>query len=175
MMLVGVEKTGGALLAATGAVGIFWMRSQHLTHPLSIIFGTQSPPHGLVHQLDGSLARVQMHPFGAAAVLTFYALLLGAEAMGIWLNRPWGELLVVVETAAFLPVEVWSLIRHLGSTEMLTLIGNGLILAYATKRYLRRRVQTCPRGHHPGTALRVGHHRGPFETPTRRQFNEEAE
>jgi len=54
-------------------------------------------------------------------------------------------ILVVVETAAFLPYEVWELTRHLTVFKILSLIINVLIVWYLVARYLRKREERLVR------------------------------
>lgn len=153
IVLIGLEKTVGALIAAFGAVGAFWIHVQHITDPLAIMLPSldRASLHGLVHGIDLSVARFALlHASGLGLGLACWAVLLGAEATGIWLHRPWGELLVIVETASFLPVEVWGLIHQVHIGGVLTLIVNGLVLFYLTNRYARRRVLLRGREAAPG-------------------------
>ena len=137
-MLIGLEKTAGAVLAALGAVGAVWIHVQHITDPLAILL-PRTHASGLIHGLDLAVARFALHATGLGLGLACWAVLLGAEAIGIWLHRPWGELLVIVETVSFLPVEVWGLVHHVRIGDVLTLIVNGVVLFYLANRYARRR------------------------------------
>lgn len=140
IFLIGVEKTAAAILAMLGAVGVVWVHVRHIANPVRILFPdlhTSSP--GIVHVIDMTVVRAVSHASDLGLVMACWALLLGAEALGIWLRRPWGELLVIVETALFLPVEIWSIVHHVGMTDILTFLVNGLVLAYVANRYIGRR------------------------------------
>ena len=74
-----------------------------------------------------------------AAGVMAYALLEGVEVWGLWRDLMWVELLIVIETAAFLPYDVWELVRSPSVVKVLSLIINILIVWYLLVRYLRKR------------------------------------
>jgi uncharacterized membrane protein (DUF2068 family) len=52
------------------------------------------------------------------------------EAIGLYLEKTWGEFLTLVITASFLPVEIHELMRRLTWVRMGLLIANVLVLIY---------------------------------------------
>ncbi len=60
----------------------------------------------------------------------FYAGLLLTEGVGLWLERRWAEYLVVVMTAAFVPLEVRALAHHPTVTRSLVLALNLAIVGF---------------------------------------------
>lgn len=141
ILLIGLEKTAGALVAAVGAVGAFWIRGRHVAHPLAVLL-----PHwhnhsaGLTHAIGVAASGLVVHTAGLGIGLAAWAALLTAEAIGIWLNKPWGEFLVIVETASLMPIEAWSLVHHVHLWGVLTFGANAIVLYYLFRRYARRRV-----------------------------------
>lgn len=82
-----------------------------------------------------------------AVGLLFWGLLLATEAYGLWRDLAWGEFLVVVETASFLPVEVWDIFGRGQPLGVVSLIVNLLILAYVGRlwrRHGRRQIWAAP-------------------------------
>ena len=71
--------------------------------------------------------------------LFFWAVLLAAESSGVWAGRAWGEFLVIVETASFLPAELYDIARRPHLTGFVTLLVNLLILWYVGSLYRARR------------------------------------
>jgi uncharacterized membrane protein (DUF2068 family) len=69
---------------------------------------------------------------GAGAIL--YGLLEIVEGMGLLFRRRWAEYLVLVASAAFLPVEVDELIRHPTPVKGITLAVNIAIVVYLVWR-----------------------------------------
>ncbi|MDX6583804.1 MAG: hypothetical protein QOI10_2988 [Solirubrobacterales bacterium] len=62
--------------------------------------------------------------------LAAYALVQGAEAVGLWLQRRWAEYLAVVSTSAFLPIEIYELIDGVTVLKVLALVINLAIVVY---------------------------------------------
>jgi uncharacterized membrane protein (DUF2068 family) len=85
---------------------------------------------GLVHELDRlfSLRRGTLHEIGLA--LAFYALLEGAEAVGLWFQKRWAEYLTFVATTLLLPLEVYELTKTLSWFKVTALIVNIAIVVY---------------------------------------------
>lgn len=88
------------------------------------------PSHGILHTLDRllSLRSGTLRLVGAAAAV--YALVEGAEAVGLWYQRRWAEYLTLVATAAFVPLEVYELSRSLSPLKAIALLVNLAIVAY---------------------------------------------
>ena len=142
ILLIGVEKTAACVVAAVGAAAALWIHAGHITDPMAVLLpelGTKSSR--LVQAIDRAVSRFALHAagLGLAAGLAFWAVLLGAEAIGVWLQRPWGELLIIVETASFLPFEVWGTLHQVRLGGLVALTVNALVLLYLAIRYARRR------------------------------------
>ena len=88
------------------------------------------PKTGLLHTLDEllSLQSGTLRLVGAAAGL--YALIEGAEAVGLWYQRRWAEYLTLIATSLFVPLEVYELSRSLSPLKAIALIVNLAIVAY---------------------------------------------
>ncbi len=65
---------------------------------------------------------------GVAAAV--YALLEGAEAVGLWYQRRWAEYLTFVATTAFVPFEVYELTRTVSALKVLAIVVNLAIVLY---------------------------------------------
>jgi len=63
-----------------------------------------------------------------------YAALLLTEGVGLLLLKRWAEYLTVLTTAAFIPLEVWSDVRHFGLTKTVILFLNVLAVWYLSSR-----------------------------------------
>jgi uncharacterized membrane protein (DUF2068 family) len=88
------------------------------------------PKHGFVHELErlvtlqsGTLRIVAL---GAAA----YAVLEGAEAVGLWYMKRWAEYLTFVATTALLPLEVYELTKKLSAFKIVAIVLNVAIVVY---------------------------------------------
>jgi uncharacterized membrane protein (DUF2068 family) len=88
------------------------------------------PAHGPLHgisellSLDASTLRL------VAVALAAFAIIEGAEAVGLWLQRRWAEYLTFVATTALLPLEVFELTRSLSPFKAIALVVNLAIVIY---------------------------------------------
>lgn len=64
------------------------------------------------------------------------------QGVGLYLGKRWAEYLTVVATAAFIPLEVHEVLRHVGPVRCAVLAGNVALVAYLIALLWRRR------GHH---------------------------
>ena len=68
------------------------------------------------------------------ASIFVYAALLLVEGVGLLLLKRWAEYLTVLTTAAFIPLEVWSVVRHFGLVKTAILFLNVLAVWYLSAR-----------------------------------------
>ena len=77
------------------------------------------------------LAGVQRHTLTVLLVTAaVYAVVEGAEAVGLWRQRRWAEYLTAVATAGFLPLELHELANRVSVGRLLALVVNLGVLAY---------------------------------------------
>jgi uncharacterized membrane protein (DUF2068 family) len=124
------------------AVAVFLFAShQHDLHhrfyrvlnDLQVAFGG-NPSHprqsGLLHDLD-QLFTLQSSKLRLAGVgIGAYALLEGAEAIGLWWQKRWAEYLTFVATTALLPLELYELSHNVSPFKVVALIVNVAIVIY---------------------------------------------
>ena len=86
--------------------------------------------HGIVYEIhhllsinSGTLTKIGL-------VVAAYALLEGAEAVGLWYQKRWAEYLTFVATTALLPLEVYELTRRLSPLKLITLVVNIAVVVY---------------------------------------------
>ena len=77
-------------------------------------------------------------PAGDRVVALFYAAVLCTEGVGVYLQQRWAELLMVLATAALIPLEVRHVWLHPGAVAILILAANCFIVWFLY-RVLRRR------------------------------------
>jgi uncharacterized membrane protein (DUF2068 family) len=88
------------------------------------------PRHGLLHDLE-RLVTLQSGTLRIVAlVAAAYALLEGAEAIGLWLMKRWAEYLTFVATVALLPLECYELTKRVSVFKLLALVVNLAIAVY---------------------------------------------
>jgi uncharacterized membrane protein (DUF2068 family) len=92
--------------------------------------GKSQHAHGVLHDLERlvtlNVTTLRLIGYAAAA----YALLEGAEAVGLWFQRRWAEYLTLIATALFLPFEIWELTKTVSTLKVLALAINLAILLY---------------------------------------------
>jgi uncharacterized membrane protein (DUF2068 family) len=86
--------------------------------------------HGVIHELrhlfsiqSGTLTKIGF-------VVSAYALIEGAEAVGLWFMKRWAEYLTLIATTALLPLEVYELSHKFSPLKVFTLILNVAIVVY---------------------------------------------
>jgi uncharacterized membrane protein (DUF2068 family) len=108
-------------------------RFYRVLNDLQIAFGG-NPSHpsksGLLHDLD-QLFTLQSSKLRLAGVgIGAYALLEGAEAIGLWYQKRWAEYLTFIATTALLPLEIYELTRTVSPFKVLAFIINVAIVIY---------------------------------------------
>jgi uncharacterized membrane protein (DUF2068 family) len=74
-----------------------------------------------------------------AAATVFYATLFAVEGIGLLFDRAWAEYLTIVETAGFIPIEIYEIVRDASAVRVATLAVNVAIVAYLAIRLRRGR------------------------------------
>jgi uncharacterized membrane protein (DUF2068 family) len=122
------------------AVFLFASHQQDLHHrfyrvlnDLQVAFGG-NPSHprksGLLHDLD-QLFTLQSSKLRLAGLgIGAYALLEGAEAVGLWYQKRWAEYLTFIATTALLPLELYELSNSVSPFKLIALIINIAIVVY---------------------------------------------
>jgi len=85
---------------------------------------------GFLHSLTHLFTLQSTTLYAVAGAAAAYALLEGAEAVGLWLYRRWAEYLTFVATIVFLPYEVWELARSASVFKGLAFVVNLAVAVY---------------------------------------------
>jgi uncharacterized membrane protein (DUF2068 family) len=90
----------------------------------------QDSGHGLIHDIrhlfsiqSGTLTKIGL-------LVCAYALLEGAEAVGLWFQKRWAEYLTLIATALLLPVEIFELTHKLSPLKIVTFLLNVAVVVY---------------------------------------------
>jgi len=93
-----------------------------------------SPAHpshgGFLHTVEHLFTLKSSTLYLVAAAAAVYALLEGAEAVGLWYQRRWAEYLTFIATLVFLPYEIYELTRSVSALKVGALAVNLLIALY---------------------------------------------
>jgi uncharacterized membrane protein (DUF2068 family) len=108
-------------------------RFYRVLNDLQVAFGG-NPSHqsksGLLHELD-QLFTLQSSKLRLAGVgIAAYALLEGAEAVGLWYQKRWAEYLTFIATTLLLPLEIYELAHKISPFKIIALIVNLAIVVY---------------------------------------------
>jgi uncharacterized membrane protein (DUF2068 family) len=148
------------LLAATLSNLSDWkQRASSLIIDLNRVVG-ETGHHGSANFLLRNLERVAQLKSSTVVLYLLiavgYAVLEGAEAVGLWRERRWAEYLTVVATAALLPLEIHELFKQVTIFRVFALVANIGVLVFLvwTKRLFGvRRASAGPArsgsGHEP--------------------------
>lgn len=91
----------------------------------------QGASHSFMVRELQHLADVKRHTLSVLLVTaTIYAVLEGAEAVGLWRQRRWAEYLTALATAGFLPLELHELAKRVSVGRVLALVVNLAVLVY---------------------------------------------
>jgi uncharacterized membrane protein (DUF2068 family) len=108
-------------------------RFYRVLNDLQIAFGgNPSHPHktGIIHDLDQLFTLQSSKLRLAGAGIGAYALLEGAEAVGLWLQKRWAEYLTFIATTALLPLEIYELSHKVSPFKVIALVVNVAIVVY---------------------------------------------
>jgi uncharacterized membrane protein (DUF2068 family) len=132
-------KAAGLIVVAIGALSPHGGPLGAWIHALTV------DPHGTY--VDRLLARIgsmsahELREVGVGSLI--YAAVFIVEGIGLMLRQTWAEILTVVVTTSFIPIEVYELTRHASWIKLAVLAVNAAVVVYLLWR-LRRD------GHWPG-------------------------
>jgi uncharacterized membrane protein (DUF2068 family) len=96
--------------------------------------GNASPSHpargGFVHTIEHLFSLKSSTLYAVSAIAAVYAVLEGAEAVGLWYMKRWAEYLTFVATCGFLPYEIYELSRSFSPFKIVALVLNLAIAGY---------------------------------------------
>ena len=129
-------KLGKALLLATAAFGLFTL----MGHDLPAVFDRAvrlfklNPEWEFLIALGSQLKTVTPANLGwLSGGVLLYSLLLFVETTGLVLRAYWAVWLAIGETAFFIPIEIFDLVRHPTGVVELILVINVFIVIYLAR------------------------------------------
>jgi uncharacterized membrane protein (DUF2068 family) len=141
LRLIAVDRAIHFVVLALLAVVIFFFaaNTDRLRQPVykaledlqSGLGGPRSTAHrGIIYDLhhlfsidSGTLTKIGF-------VVAAYAVLEGAEAIGLWLQKRWAEYLTFIATTLLLPLEIYELSERVSGFKIVTLIINVAVVIY---------------------------------------------
>ena len=126
-----------SMLIALG-LGALSMRHDHSSLG-TWIHALAADPHGkyvteLIARVSAFDAR-DLQRIGVGSLI--YAAVFVIEGVGLMLRRAWAEIMTVIITTSFVPLEIYELVEHPSWAKVLVLVINVLVVIYLVRR-LRR-------------------------------------
>lgn len=142
LFLIGLLKLVKALLLI--AVGIGALKFLHRDLAAAAVHWAQvlrvDPDNRYIHRLLVRIFRVTPKQLKELSVGTFiYAGLFLTEGTGLLLRKRWAEYFVIISTGAFIPLEIYELVRHFSLVKLMVTTINALIVWYLVMRVRSQR------------------------------------
>jgi len=140
LRVIAIDRALHFVVLGVVAVAIFLVAAHELRlrefifRVVNAVEGTSGDPtshtHGLVHTVLHALELRSSTLYLVAAAAAGYAVLEGAEAVGLWWQKRWAEYLTFVATCVFLPYEIWELTKSVSPLKLVALVLNIVIAVY---------------------------------------------
>ncbi len=144
LALIALFKLGtGLVLLFAGASLLHLVDAEIATLLAPLMDGLHLQVHSqLLHAILLKLTGLSSHSaFVMGYVSLFYAVLLFAAGLGLWIEASWAVYLTAISTSLFLPAEYSQVIRHISATGVVVLCVNLVILGYLILQWGRRSVR----------------------------------
>jgi len=130
-------KAAGLIAVGVGALSL---RHGHASSWLGEwIDALAVDPHG--HYIDRVIARLgaldahQLKEIGAGSLL--YASVFIIEGLGLLFRKMWAEVMTVLVTISFIPLEIYELVEHPSWVKVAVTVTNGVVVLYLLRRLHR--------------------------------------
>jgi len=105
------------------------------------IHALAADPHGkYVAELIGKISALdprQLEEIGIGSLL--YAAVFVVEGIGLMLRRMWAEVMTVIITTSFIPLEIYELVEHRSWAKGAVIVVNVLVVLYLLRRLHREK------------------------------------
>jgi len=136
--LIGLGKLAKAGLLVAIGLGALSMRHDH-SWLGTWVHAVAADAHGRL--VAKALARVsslsvhQLVEIGVGSLV--YAAVFVIEGVGLWLRKAWAEVMTVIVTISFIPLEIYELVEHRSWAKVAMIGVNVLIVLYLLRRLHR--------------------------------------
>jgi uncharacterized membrane protein (DUF2068 family) len=145
LLIAGFKLFKGLLLLATGIGALSLLhenvaaQARHLVDLLRV-----DPDNRYIHALLRRLLTVDDRKLTELSIGTFfYAAILGTEGTGLLLRKHWAEYFTIIATGAFIPLELYELIKHFTLTKIAVIAINVAVVWYLILRVRRRKLEVA--------------------------------
>jgi uncharacterized membrane protein (DUF2068 family) len=141
LFLIGLFKLFKALLLVAAGIGAIKLLHKDLAstamHWVQVL--RVDPDNRYIHGILLRIFRITPKQLKELSVGTFvYAGLFLTEGVGLLLRKHWAEYFTIISTGAFIPLEVYELVRHFTITKLVVTVVNALIVWYLVARVRSR-------------------------------------
>lgn len=144
LVAIVVYKVFAATVLAIAAVAIFLTLTHHRAlQTFAEDHFVEAGKEAIVGWLLSKLLNLtpRMLEFGGIATAA-YALVTAIEAIGLWYEKAWAELLVIALLSLSLPPEIYELLQRASLLKWVAFTINLLSLGYVLHRFLKTKRQT---------------------------------
>jgi uncharacterized membrane protein (DUF2068 family) len=145
--LIGLFKLVKALLLIAIGIGALSLRHNHDGALGAWLHAVLFDPHGkLFHEAVEKISGLDTRQLAHIAIGSLvYAAVFVIEGVGLMLRRGWAEVLTVIITTSFIPLEIYELVKHESWLKIGVVLVNALIVAYLVRRLRREGHWPFPR------------------------------
>jgi uncharacterized membrane protein (DUF2068 family) len=139
--LIAAFKLLKALLLIAVGVGALSMRHHHDGSLGTWIHALAADPHGrYVNELLAKITSFDAHDLRRIGIGSLiYAAVFVIEGVGLMLRKMWAELMTVIVTTSFIPLEIYELVSHKSWPKVLVIVVNVLVVLYLLRRLKREK------------------------------------
>ena len=99
-----------------------------------------NPDNPLVSAIATLVSSVTSQELAALAIISLsLGVLSVAGAIGMWMHKDWGDILIIITLAIFIPIEVMSLLSGFSIVTLIIFILDVTILVYLINKYIRKK------------------------------------
>jgi uncharacterized membrane protein (DUF2068 family) len=152
--LIALLKLAKALVLIAVGLGALSLRHGHEGRVGEWLAALAVDPHG--NYVAEALAKVssldahQLRQIGVGSLL--YAVVFVVEGTGLMLRRMWAEVMTVIVTTSFIPLEIYELVEHRSWAKAVVLVVNALVVLYLLRRLRRENHWPFHKVRPPGAA-----------------------
>jgi uncharacterized membrane protein (DUF2068 family) len=134
--IVAFKAVKAALLTAFGVTVLFAIHRDPVDLVLQLAQAVHLPlTSRLVDRVLTLAARTTPPKEMAVALTAFgYAILMGAEGVGLYLRRSWARWFTIGATSSLIPIEVYEIVREPRALRVLILVLNVAVVVYLWRR-----------------------------------------
>jgi uncharacterized membrane protein (DUF2068 family) len=134
--IVAFKAAKTTLLAALGVTLLFAIRRDPVDLVVAIAQSIHLPLTSRLFDraLSVALGATPTKELGLAIAAFGYAVLMGAEGVGLYLRRPWARWFTIGATSSLVPVEVYEIVREPRPLRIAVLLLNIAVVVYLWKR-----------------------------------------